>query len=458
VEHQGKLATRKQATIGEPFNPRYEACGFHPEEIVSRRRDLTDGQKWLYERLVRWARSVDGVRANERAGEVWRSHKNIAAELGKSERQVRRDLKRLESLGLLKPRIRDGRKSNTYVFLFHVWFERTMTSSQIISDERSPRRSSVSAQNHACEPERPLASGRLRPVNAAFSGHPRPPNQKGFNQKEESSSSPDRHSGRLEEPTVPSELETTKKSFLSPPWQNTPARQPWTQEELEEASGILTAYTKDFFLFLRVDIATVDMITAYMESAEDLRLWLESSAAILKSAKTWGLFVTDAKQWPLRRVLVKKQANWLALHRACQHGERPAEKCVRCAQERVKEQEEHALQDLKNRGHRKGWRYFPGLDNCKSCAGFGRDPDSEKICSCKAGRAYHEKLTACPRCANEGVVKKPEDAAQNALYLVEWCECEHGDRLRRVSPERVTESNAIVTKLRGLNTTKAPVR
>jgi len=53
-------------TIGEPFNS-LEACGFHPEEIISRRHNLTDGQRFLYERVVRRARARDGDRANERA-------------------------------------------------------------------------------------------------------------------------------------------------------------------------------------------------------------------------------------------------------------------------------------------------------------------------------------------------------------------------------------------------------
>jgi hypothetical protein len=123
VEQHQTADTYRQAVIGEQFNPRYEACGFHPEEIVARSHDLTDGQKLLYTRLVRWARSKHGVRANERAGEVWRSQRNIATELGKSERQIRRDLKRLEVLVLIKLRVRDGRKSNTYVFLHHPWLQ-----------------------------------------------------------------------------------------------------------------------------------------------------------------------------------------------------------------------------------------------------------------------------------------------------------------------------------------------
>ena len=118
---------------GEVFNPRYEACSFHPEEIVSRRRDLTDGQKYLYHRLVGWARSTDGQRPNERAGEVWRSHDNIATELGKSAKQIGRDLAKLEAKRLIDHRKRDRRKLNTYVFLFHEDFEQTPTSSQTVN-------------------------------------------------------------------------------------------------------------------------------------------------------------------------------------------------------------------------------------------------------------------------------------------------------------------------------------
>ena len=77
-------------TIGEPFNPRYEACRFFPADIVDRRNDLNASQKLLFRR---WARFKDGERYNERAGEVWRSEENMAGELGKSLRQISRVLK-----------------------------------------------------------------------------------------------------------------------------------------------------------------------------------------------------------------------------------------------------------------------------------------------------------------------------------------------------------------------------
>jgi len=169
-------------TIGEPFNPRYEACGFHPEEIVARRRDLTDGQKWLYDRMVRWARSSNGERPNERAGEIWRSHENMAMELGKSAKQIGRDIARLEAVHLIAHGKRDGRKSNTYRFLFHASFERTPMSVQnaVAGDfEQTP----VTVQTENDPPARLLANGHPRPVKPDLNGHPRPTNQKEFNQE-----------------------------------------------------------------------------------------------------------------------------------------------------------------------------------------------------------------------------------------------------------------------------------
>src|SRR6266852_596836 len=94
--------------IGETFNPAREACGFYAPDVVSRRRELKDGPKRLYERLVRWA---------GKNGECWWGFEKMAKELGKSERQIRSDMAVLEEQRLVSHRKRDGRRSNTYVFL-----------------------------------------------------------------------------------------------------------------------------------------------------------------------------------------------------------------------------------------------------------------------------------------------------------------------------------------------------
>src|SRR5689334_24824264 len=93
--------------IGEPFNPSHKACGFYPPDIVGRQTDLTDGQKRLYERGVRWAGTN---------GAFWYSFETMARELGKSPRQVKRDMAELEARGLIRHERRGRRITNLYRF------------------------------------------------------------------------------------------------------------------------------------------------------------------------------------------------------------------------------------------------------------------------------------------------------------------------------------------------------
>ena len=106
-------------TIGEPFNPSREACGFYPPDVVARQTDLTDGQKRLYERAVRWA---------GQNGKIWYSFETMATELGKSTRQVKRDMVVLERRGLLTHTRRGKSMSNLYRFLYHPVFKGEVTS------------------------------------------------------------------------------------------------------------------------------------------------------------------------------------------------------------------------------------------------------------------------------------------------------------------------------------------
>jgi hypothetical protein len=96
--------------IGQPFNPWHKTCGFYPPDVVGRQRDLTDGQKRLYERGVRWA---------GQNGTFWYSFNAIAAALGKSVRQVKSDMAALERKGFLAHDRRGKCQSNVYRFLWH---------------------------------------------------------------------------------------------------------------------------------------------------------------------------------------------------------------------------------------------------------------------------------------------------------------------------------------------------
>jgi hypothetical protein len=149
--------------VGEPFDPCHEACGFWPEDIVDRQRGLADGPKRAYRRLKRFA----GVN-----GSCFPSQKTLAGELGKGERQVRRDLDALESAGLIASVSRDGRRSNTYIFLWHPMFEQTCMSAQK-SDVTGQGCPVNEVWHDASEPN---LSGRDRSDMTGVTGHPCPPN------------------------------------------------------------------------------------------------------------------------------------------------------------------------------------------------------------------------------------------------------------------------------------------
>jgi hypothetical protein len=111
--------------IGDPFNPWHKACGFYPPDDVGRQRDMTDGQKRLYERAVRWA-GQNGI--------FWHGFDAMAEALSKSLRQVKDDMAALEAKGLIR-HARRRRNSNIYSFLWHAMFEVHLTALQKVGLE-----------------------------------------------------------------------------------------------------------------------------------------------------------------------------------------------------------------------------------------------------------------------------------------------------------------------------------
>jgi helix-turn-helix protein len=170
-----------QMKSGDPFNPWSGGCGFFPQDVVGRQsrltnasgnpKPITDGPKRLYERLVRFA---------GRDGKCFPGQEKLAAELGKSVRQVRRDLAELEAFGLIRHAWRDGRRSNTYEFLWHGIFEseRTCMSAQS-GDEHSVERTSLSGQNSEPAWKAENLNGHPGPFERTYStdlsGRVRPP-------------------------------------------------------------------------------------------------------------------------------------------------------------------------------------------------------------------------------------------------------------------------------------------
>jgi hypothetical protein len=150
---------------GRSFNPWHEACGFYPQDEVGRHRRIvnlagvqtvvTDGQKRLYERLVRFA---------GKNGSCYPSQQTLALELGKSDRQVRNDIAALLALGLIRTIPRNHRRSNTYEFLWHpIFSERKSASSQLLNDP-SVGRNPSSAQLHTLNGRVGRLSGNPRAI------------------------------------------------------------------------------------------------------------------------------------------------------------------------------------------------------------------------------------------------------------------------------------------------------
>jgi len=430
----GAQFSRGALCSGEPFNPRYEACGFFPDETVGRRQDLTDGQKWLYSRMVRWARLEDGNRPNERAGEVWRAHESIAKELGKSEKQVSRDMAKLESVGLLSHRKRDGRKSNTYLFLFHAEFERTPVSAQT-NPEPQFERTSTSGQTPSDELAASNLNGHPRPVSPHLNGHPRPPNPKEFNHKAESSSSSTGEIGRFEEPATPALVATTPTTVLdvsdktNTEETKTPTQpRVWTKEEMGTAREALREH---FEARVLPDWEVTRGVLKHMLSVDDVRLWLQDIADRRVNIKGWGFYPHDAGNWPARRADVQQQMEATIA----------AEKAATSASEMAVQKREEFIQ----RAREKGWDRIDAKSTCGSCYGFGY-LDSGKVCNCYAGRLLPHHLERCDACQNTGMIADPFDA-----HLAAWCQCVHAVRRREHEPNILEETNSVFQKTRSMD-------
>jgi hypothetical protein len=99
---------------GQTFNPHRDSCGFYASDIIARQRDLGDGPKRLYDRLVRWA---------GQNGTCWYGYERMATELGKCVRQVKSDVAALEHYHLIQHQRRGKKLSNVYSFLWHPLFD-----------------------------------------------------------------------------------------------------------------------------------------------------------------------------------------------------------------------------------------------------------------------------------------------------------------------------------------------
>jgi hypothetical protein len=136
----------QQLFPGGVFKPRLvrDEHSIHVPDLVSRIPNLATGPKLLYGKLVRFA---------GRDGRCFPSQETLATELGRSERQIRRDSAKLKNARLIRTRRRGRYRggnglSNEYEFIWHADFDRAVMASRKDIDRTSR---SVS-RRHPCPP------------------------------------------------------------------------------------------------------------------------------------------------------------------------------------------------------------------------------------------------------------------------------------------------------------------
>jgi hypothetical protein len=102
--------------IGQPFDPREaQNAGRYPVDWVDSRRDLKDGPRRIYRYLYRIDVTSDRKK-NPWRGYVFAGIETMAADLGKPESCVRRDLKSLQRQNLLRIERPNKQEGNQYCF------------------------------------------------------------------------------------------------------------------------------------------------------------------------------------------------------------------------------------------------------------------------------------------------------------------------------------------------------
>ena len=382
-----------QFVIGEPFNPWHRACGFYPPEVVGRNRILKDGPKRLYECLVRRA---------GRNGECFPAHVTIAKDLGKSVAQVKRDYKALVENKLVRHRSRDGRRSNTYEFLWHPWFERSPLSHQssfIGSQHPGAEGSGLSSQGEAeLPPESSPAHSQIDSSPASepprevrsenLTAHQRARNSvQEFNTGNSSSSASD-GTGRFRRGTAAGtvEAEEDDESSLSK----------ITKPSLSEL-GLLAGFLKEYL-------------------GQTIGNWPDKKSVSLEAPPSYlvGECFNRAPRWTAGDIIEALRANMTV-----------------------------------SPGRPKSYSWFPVVVNDLyikrqgvAPAPFVTAPPDQIGPPTKTGNPKSEKqLPECARCGSSGIVGGLKTPA-------EWCTCAYAHQAQMSNPSAVDDHNRETEKLR----------
>jgi hypothetical protein len=378
------MPRRSKPTAGEPFNPWRKECGFYPPEIVGANTDLklTDGQKRLYERAVRWA---------GKKGNFWYAFVTIAQALGKSVRQTKHDMSILEQKGLIR-HTRRQRTSNLYEFIWHVIFEVQSTAHQNSDFDvqaAAPQVATLEVQDNV-------------PLEVQCTAQESCP----LNYVQEESSSSEGSKTEIDDDEIPIP-ERDKNENRSADTEAYPLAQATEQLREARAAGAGIPVNEQ----LPPDREITLKILGYFQKFEDFTVWLKTTITRNLARKAngprWGLYATDAANHSqgiaVKRERMEKDEIDAAImwqHRQSIEADMertmdtpmPAQQALRLVQSRV----DRVPQLLKARLERTGelitpnelerqvraWKSCPHCQDGKRGSAIDRDL---RFCACAAG-------------------------------------------------------------------------
>jgi hypothetical protein len=290
-----QMQSEEKPQVGQVFNPCHKICGFYAPDIVGRQRDLTDGQKRLYERLVRWA----GTK-----GYCWRSFETMAAALGKCVRQVKSDTKVLEDRKLILHQIRSWkngkRQTNVYRFRWHELFDNRVHAKQVEGEQGGnplPSTPPVACSPLHSTPEESCVqdSAELSAICGKSCVQSTAQEFRKGNYVRESSSEKSLPSEERPEPTTSFDTEEKPKMI-------------WTPGQLEHARKVLGEHRGRGD---RPDQVITRKILRPFDSWEDFDAWVEEIRQRLSPSQItgsgYGLYPKDAARWADSRRQQRKQ-------------------------------------------------------------------------------------------------------------------------------------------------------
>lgn len=411
---------------GEPFSPHglFHAV-FVPDAILDHPK-LNDAAALLWGRLARYCGKSDNC---------YPSLDTLAKETGSSVATVGRSLKRLEEEGFIRRQRRGPGRKALCILLWHPCLGSSLRAKADLPDSAKVRNQEPPLIPQKCG----VDSAKVRSVDSAKvrSAYKEEKNHSEKNHLREPSST-ENSSSLGEQKKQALALDSQTGDGPDPVWEVLPGGW-WTQDQLERWAQTLGAYRMGSLTGIpehTPDAPTMKRILANFTDADDCALWFKDLTQRNRNGRkinSDGFFVNDAATWQTRAPALR-QARDEASDRREREQQQEIEERERLAQEEAQKQAEatrrfEAAKRIMVECALKGWERIYHSD-CQTCAGYGRNPDTEEFCGCAAGVKAKKTFERCPKCNDIG-------HALNANLYVR-CDCKIGQQW---TPELIAALN-----------------